>query len=66
MCRAGVRKTKAYPEVSLASYVKSNKRDFYKYISSKKKTSENKVGDLGTKDMEKAEVFYAFFYLSFC
>lgn len=65
-CRAGVRKTKAHLEVSLARYVKGNKRDFQKFISSKRMTRENMLGDFGTKDMEKAQVFDAFFYLSFC
>ena len=47
-------------------YVKDNKKDFYKYISNKTKTREKEVRDPGTKDMEKAEVFDAFFYLCFC
>ena len=47
--------------------MKSNKKGFYKYINSKRKTRKNVglllngAGDLVTKDMEKAEVFNAFF-----
>lgn len=65
MCRAGTRKTEAYLEVSLTRCGKGNKRDFCKYIRSKKKTSKSKVRDLETKVMKKAEVFDTAFYLSF-
>lgn len=37
----GVRKTKAHLELNLERDVKSNKKGFYRYIDSKKKTKEN-------------------------
>ncbi|GAB0203162.1 stAR-related lipid transfer protein 4 [Grus japonensis] len=46
--------------------VKDNKNSFYRYISDKRKTKENvgphwnEMGDLFTKDMEKAEVLNDF------
>lgn len=52
--------------MNLARNVKGNKKDFYKYVSSKSKTREN-VGlllngtrALVTQDMEKTEVLIAF------
>lgn len=65
-CQAGVKKIKIHLDVSLVRYVKGNMRDFFKYISSKRKTRDNEVGDLGAKDVERGEVFDAFFYLSIC
>ncbi|KAK4827641.1 hypothetical protein QYF61_019851 [Mycteria americana] len=62
-----VRKAKADLEFNLAKDAKSNKKGFRKQISSRKKTREdidllqNGAGKLVTKDMEKAEVFNAFF-----
>lgn len=47
--------------------MKGNKEGFYKYVSSKRKTRENLdpllngAGDLLTNNMEKTEVFNAFF-----
>ena len=47
--------------------VKGNKKGFYKYISSKRKSRENTglllnvAGDVMTKDMEKAETLHALF-----
>jgi len=44
-----------------------NKRDFYKYVSDRRKTKENvsplwkEAGDLVTRDVEKAEVLNNFF-----
>lgn len=53
--------------MSLASDVKGNKKNFYRYVSDKTKTREN-VGplckereDLGSLDMEKAETLNDFF-----
>lgn len=43
--------------------MKSRKRDSYKYINSKRKAEEMRWE---TKDMKKAEVFGAFFYLRLC
>lgn len=37
----GVRKVKVDMEVNLARDVKGNKKGFYKYINSKRKTREN-------------------------
>lgn len=55
--------------MSLASDVKGNKKNFYRYVSDKTKTREN-VGplckereDLGSLDMEKAETLNDFFCL---
>ncbi|GAB0181491.1 hypothetical protein GRJ2_000614400 [Grus japonensis] len=62
-----VRKAKALIEISLARDVKDNKKNFYRYISDKRKTRENvgplwnEMGDLVTQDMEKAEVLKEFF-----
>ncbi|GAB0187214.1 mitochondrial enolase superfamily member 1 [Grus japonensis] len=61
------RKTKAYLELNLARDVKDNKKGFFKYISSKRKTRENvdrllnDVGALVTEDTEKAELLNAAF-----
>ena len=66
-CRDVVRRAKAHLELNLERDVKSNNKGFYTYISSKEKMRENVgpllhgVGDLVTKDMEKAEVLHAFF-----
>lgn len=40
-CTDGVRKVKVDMEVNLARDVKGNKKGFYKYINSKRKTREN-------------------------
>ncbi|GAB0207863.1 hypothetical protein GRJ2_003252000 [Grus japonensis] len=61
------RKAKAHLELNLARDVKDNKKGFFKYISSKRKTRENvglllnEVGALVTEDTEKAELLNAFF-----
>jgi len=58
-CREAMRKTRL--ELNLARDVKDNKKDFFKYSSSKWKTREkvrpllNKVGVLMTEDVEKTE-----------
>ena len=61
------RKAKAHLGLNLARYVKDNKEDFFKYISSKRKTGEtvglllNEVGALVMQDAEEAELLNAFF-----
>ncbi|PKU33022.1 rna-directed dna polymerase from mobile element jockey-like [Limosa lapponica baueri] len=56
-----VRKAKANLELNLARGVKGNKKGFYKYINSKRKTRENVgqllngAGELVTRDMEKVK-----------
>ena len=47
-CRDATRKAKAYLELKLARDVKNNKKSFFNYISSKRKTREN-VGLLLTE-----------------
>jgi len=62
-----VRKAKAQMELNQAKDVKDNKKDFFQHIGNKRKTQENvgpllnKMGDLVSQDMEKAEVLNAFF-----
>ena len=57
--------------MQLVRDVKGNKKGFYKYLSNKRKIRErvgpllNGGGNLVTDDMEKAEVFDAFFTLVF-
>ncbi|GAB0176369.1 mitochondrial enolase superfamily member 1 [Grus japonensis] len=57
-----MRKAKVHLELNLARDVKDNKKGFFKYISSKRKTRENvglllnEVGALVTEDTEKAEL----------
>lgn len=73
MCKDGVRKSKAKLEQDLARDVKSNKKEFRKYIGQKKKGQEestslylsaNKKGELVMTDTEKAEVLNEFFCFS--
>ena len=67
MCRGEIRKAKAQLEFNLAAGVKRNKKLFYKYINSKRRTKENihslldEAGNVTTEDKEKAEVLNAFF-----
>ena len=67
MCREKIRKVKAQLELNLAAGVKRNKKLFYTYINSKRRTSENlhclldEAGNVITEDKEKAEVLNAFF-----
>ncbi|GAB0182598.1 mitochondrial enolase superfamily member 1 [Grus japonensis] len=67
VCRNATRKAKAHLELNLARDVKDNKKGFFKYISSKRKTRENvgpllnEVGALVMEDTEKAEILNAFF-----
>ncbi|GAB0179374.1 mitochondrial enolase superfamily member 1 [Grus japonensis] len=71
VCRDATRKAKAYLELNLARDVKDNKKGFFKYISSKRKTRENvglllnEVGALVMEDTEKVELLNAFFALIF-
>jgi len=66
-CRDATRKARSHLELNLARDVKDNKKRFFKYISSKRKTRENvelllnEVGVLVTEDTEKAELLNAFF-----
>ncbi|GAB0208273.1 mitochondrial enolase superfamily member 1 [Grus japonensis] len=58
---------KVFKFLNLAKDVKDNKKGFFKYISSKRKTRENvgpllnEVGALVTEDTEKAELLNAAF-----
>ncbi|KAK4810588.1 hypothetical protein QYF61_007325 [Mycteria americana] len=68
LCREKIRRAKAELELNLATAVKDNKKHFFKYISSKRRTKENlqPLVDRGgsiivTKDEEKSEVLNAFF-----
>ncbi|PKU39068.1 rna-directed dna polymerase from mobile element jockey-like [Limosa lapponica baueri] len=67
LCREKIRKAKAQLELDLALDVKNNKKNFYKYINSKKRAQESlhslldMGGNVVTKDEEKAEVPNAFF-----
>ncbi|GAB0206434.1 mitochondrial enolase superfamily member 1 [Grus japonensis] len=62
VCRDTTRKAKAQLELNLAKDVKDNKKGFFKYISSKRKTRENvgpllnEMGALVMEDTEKAEL----------
>ncbi|KFZ67747.1 hypothetical protein N338_13227, partial [Podiceps cristatus] len=66
LCRDGVRKAKAWLELTLARDAKNSKGS-YKYVSQKRKVKESvptlmsKAGKLVTKDEEKAEVLNNFF-----
>ncbi|CAM4377561.1 unnamed protein product [Caretta caretta] len=66
-CRNGIRKAKSHLELQLARDVKSNKKGFFRYVVNKKKAKEsvgpllNEGGNLVTEDVEKANVFNAFF-----
>ena len=67
MCREKIRKAKAQLELKLAAGVKGNKKLFYKYINSKRRTRENlhslldEAGNVTTENKEKAEILNAFF-----
>ena len=66
-CRDTTRKAKAHLELNLARDVRNNKKGFFKYISSKRKTRDNvepllnEVGVLVTEDAEKTELVNTFF-----
>ena len=67
LCRVEIRRSKAQLEINLVSAVKDNKKCFYKYVNSKRKTRESlhplldTGGNMVTSDEEKAEVLNAFF-----
>ncbi|GAB0189207.1 mitochondrial enolase superfamily member 1 [Grus japonensis] len=67
MCRDATRNAKAQLELKLAGEVKDNKKEFFKYISSQRKTRENvdppvnEVGALVMGHTEKAELLNAAF-----
>ncbi|XP_060136500.1 uncharacterized protein LOC132592834 [Zootoca vivipara] len=66
-CRDKVRKAKAENELRLAREVKSNKKGFYGYVRSKRKTKETvgalrrEDGEMQTGDRERGELLNAFF-----
>ncbi|KFV17626.1 hypothetical protein N340_12724, partial [Tauraco erythrolophus] len=65
--RDQVRKAKALIQLNLARDIKGDKKNFYRYVSDKKRSRENvgplqkETEDLATRDMEKAEVLSDFF-----
>ncbi|GAB0183976.1 mitochondrial enolase superfamily member 1 [Grus japonensis] len=67
VCRNATRKARAHLELNLSGDVKDNKKGFFKYISSKRKTRENvgpllnEMGALVMEDTEKVELLNAFF-----
>ncbi|GAB0190597.1 mitochondrial enolase superfamily member 1 [Grus japonensis] len=67
VCRDATRKPKTHLELNLAREVKDNKKCFFRYTNSKRKTRENvslllnEVGALVMEDTEKAELLNAFF-----
>ncbi|GAB0208473.1 mitochondrial enolase superfamily member 1 [Grus japonensis] len=67
ICRDATRKAKAHLELNLARDVKDNKKGFFKYISSKRKTRENvgpwlnEMHALVMEDTEKVELLNATF-----
>ncbi|KAM9593774.1 uncharacterized protein ACIBXB_004867 [Morphnus guianensis] len=71
VARDKVRKAKALIELNLARDVKGNKKSFYRYTGDKRKIRENvgplwmEMGDLVTRDMEKAEVLNDLFFFFF-
>ncbi|GAB0206495.1 mitochondrial enolase superfamily member 1 [Grus japonensis] len=66
-CREKIRVVKAQLEFKLDSTVKDNKKGFLKYVNSKRRTRDNigplldEVGHLTNRDVDKAEMFNAFF-----
>ncbi|KAK4810867.1 hypothetical protein QYF61_008839 [Mycteria americana] len=71
VCREKTRKAKAQLELKLASAASDNKKGFFKYVNSKRRSKENigpilvKDGHLTNRDEEKAEAFDAFFASGF-
>ncbi|KAK4810539.1 hypothetical protein QYF61_004502 [Mycteria americana] len=65
------RKAKAQLELNLISAVSENKKGFFKYVNSKRRSKENigpilvEDGHLTNRDEEKAEAFNAFFASGF-
>jgi len=70
-CREATTKAKVHLEFNLARDDKDNKKSFFKYISSKRKTRENarpllnEVGVLVMEDAEKAELVNTFLASAF-
>ena len=68
--RDTMRKAKANRELNLQKEIKDSKKDFLKYVNSKRKTRENVSpllndrGVLVMGDAEKVEILNAFFVLS--
>lgn len=66
MCRDEIKKAKAQSEVNLARDAKNKNKCFYMCISKKRKTKVsvptliNKMEELGTTDVEKAEILNKF------
>ncbi|XP_050791465.1 uncharacterized protein LOC127040991 [Gopherus flavomarginatus] len=66
-CRGKIRKAKAQNELKLAMGIKGNKKTFYQYIRSKRKTKDrvgpllNEDGETVTGDLEMAEMLNDFF-----
>jgi len=66
-----VRKAKAHLELNLAKDMKDNKKGFFKYVNSKRRTRDNvglllnEVGALVSGDVENVEILNTFFVLVF-
>jgi len=66
-CMDATRKAKVHLELNLARDVKDNKKGFFNYSSTKRKTRDNvgpllnEVSALVTEDAEKAQILNAFF-----
>lgn len=66
-CRDATKKFKSHPEFNLAKEVKDNRKGFFKYTNSKKKTRKNvilllnELGTLVTEDTEKVDLLNTFF-----
>ena len=67
VCRDATRKAKAHLEMRLAKEIKDDKKVFFKYVNSKRKTRDNvgpllnEGGVLVMGDAEKVEILNAFF-----
>ncbi|KAK4822413.1 hypothetical protein QYF61_015160 [Mycteria americana] len=67
ICREKTRKAKAELELKLASVVSDNKKGFFKYVNSKRRSKENigqilvEDGDLTNRNEEKVEAFNVVF-----
>ena len=70
-CTDGIRRAKAENELRLARDTKSNKKAFFRYVSSKRQTKDivaqlcNGDGKMITEDKEKAEVLNSNFSSEF-
>ena len=70
-CREEICVAKAQLELKLTSTVKDNKKGFFKYVNSKRQARNNigplldEHGHLTNRDIDKAEMFNAFFALVF-